>query len=109
MTSGRPCAGAWCLGQERFRRELLAQRGGQMGEHHYGPERAESAEDKAGCFVAEELGRAGWTEVGLPLRRKGDPVNLAVATRLRQETTVSLKWISQRLAMGAWTHLKRRL
>jgi len=99
----------WCLGEETFRQELLAQMGGQMGEHHYGSERAESVEDKAGRIVAEELGRAGWTEAELPLRPKGHPVKLATATRLRQETTVTLKWISQRLAMGAWTHLNRRL
>ena len=49
------------------------------------------------------------TEEELPARPKGDPVKLAVARRLRQETTVTLKWISQRLAMGAWTHLNRRL
>ena len=99
----------WCLGEETFRQELLAQMGGQMGEHHYGAERAESVEDKAGRIVAEELKRAGWTEAELPLRPKGDPVKLAAATRLRQETTVTLKWITQRLAMGAWTHLNRRL
>jgi REP element-mobilizing transposase RayT len=99
----------WCLGGETFRQELLAQVGGRMGEHHYGAERAESAEDKAGRIVVEELGRAGWTEAELPLRPKGDPVKLAVATRLRRETTVTLKWITQRLAMGAWTHLNRRL
>ena len=99
----------WCLGEETFRQELLAQMGGQMGEHHYGAERAESVEDKAGRIVAEELKRAGWTEAELPLRPKGDPVKLAVAARLRQETTVTLKWITQRLAMGAWTHLNRRL
>ena len=92
-----------------FRQELLAQMGGQMGDHHYGAERAESVEDKAGRIVAEELKRAGWTEAELPLRPKGDPVKLAVATRLRKETTVTLKWITQRLAMGAWTHLNRRL
>jgi hypothetical protein len=42
-------------------------------------------------------------------RPKADPVKLAVAKRLRQETTVRLKWISERLGMGAWTHLNRRL
>ena len=30
-------------------------------------------------------------------------------TRLRQETTMTLKWIAVRLGMGAWTHLNRRL
>ncbi len=99
----------WGLGEETFRQELLAQMSGQIGEPHYGVERADSVADKAGRIVAEELGRAGWTEAELTLRPKGDPVKLAVATRRRQETTGTLKGISQRLAMGAWTHLNRRL
>ena len=99
----------WCLGEDQFRRELLAQIGCQIGENHFGSERAESAEAKAARIVAEELGRAGWTEGELGLHPKGDPVKLAVARRLRRETTVTLKWISDRLAMGAWTHLNRLL
>ena len=42
-------------------------------------------------------------------RAKGDSVKLRIAARLRRETTMTLKWISQRLAMGAWTHLNKRL
>ena len=33
----------WCLGDEMFRQELLAQMTGKMGEHHYGQERQEGA------------------------------------------------------------------
>ncbi len=99
----------WCLGEESFRQELLAHLAGQVGEHHFGVERAESAEQKAVRIVEEELDRAGWTQAELSQRPKADPVKLAVAKRLRQETTVTLKWISERLAMGAWTHLNRRL
>ncbi len=99
----------WCLGEEAFRQELLAQMDGQMGEHHYGIERRESAEEKAACIVREELAKAGWTEAELGTRPKGDAVKVAVATRLRRETTVTLKWISERLGMGAWTHLNKRL
>ena len=32
-----------------------------------------------------------------------------LARRLRQETTLSLKWIAQRLQMGSWTHLSNLL
>jgi REP element-mobilizing transposase RayT len=99
----------WCLGEETFRQELLAQMDGRMGEHHYGIERTESAEQRAARIVSEELARAGWTEGELRQRPKGDPVKLAAAARLRQETTMTLKWISRRLEMGAWTHLNRRL
>ena len=97
----------WCLGEESFRQELLAQMEGRMGEHHYGLERSESSVAKAARVVREALAQAGWTEDELGSRPKGDPVK--VALRLRQETTVTLKWISARLQMGAWTHLNKRL
>ncbi len=99
----------WCLGEETFRQELLEQMDGQLGEHHYGRERMESAEEKAVRIVAEELAKVGWTEEQLRQRPKGDPVKMAAAVRLRRETTMTLKWISQRLAMGTWTHLNKRL
>jgi hypothetical protein len=44
----------------------------------------------------------------LKKRRKGDPKKVQIATRLRKETTVTLKWIAQRLHMGAWTHVSNR-
>ena len=50
--------------------------------------------------MAEELGRLGWQESGLATRRKSDPGKLAVAARLRQETTLSIKAIARRLHLG---------
>jgi len=38
-------------------------------------------------------------------RRKGDPEKVEIASQLRAGTTLTLKWIAQRLNMGAWTHL----
>jgi hypothetical protein len=38
-------------------------------------------------------------------RRKGDPEKQRIALRLRQETTMTLYWIAQRLLMGTKTHL----
>ena len=38
-------------------------------------------------------------------RRKGDPAKVELALRLRQETSVSLKWIANRLRMGSWTYV----
>jgi len=99
----------WCLGDGAFRRELLAQMEGRVGEHHYGEERQESAEHKAERVVKEGLGKAGWTEEELKTRRKSDPVKIRLAMRLREETTMTLKWIATRLQMGAWTHLNKRL
>ena len=42
------------------REELLGQMRGRMGEHHYGEERRESAEEKAQRVVREELRKSGW-------------------------------------------------
>jgi len=55
------------------------------------------------------LREARWRETDLALRRKGDPVKIALARRLRQETTMPLKWICERLAMGSWKAVSRRL
>ena len=41
----------------------------------------------------------------LQTRRKGDPQKVILARRLREETTMTLKWIAQRLQMGSWTYV----
>jgi REP element-mobilizing transposase RayT len=99
----------WCYGEEAFRRELLLQASRQLGEHHYGRERRESEEDKAERMVAAGLKEAGWRESDLACRRKGDPVKIGLAGRLRRETTLPLKWICGRLEMGSWKSVNRRL
>ena len=45
----------------------------------------------------------GWRKVGLAERLKGDPEKVRIAWRLRRESTMTLKWIAQRLKMGMWT------
>jgi REP element-mobilizing transposase RayT len=92
-----------------YLRELLRQASQQMGAHHYGEERRESAEDKAARLVAAGLKAAGWKESDLAMRRKGDPVKLDLARRLRRETTLPLKWICDRLEMGSWKSINQRL
>jgi len=42
-------------------------------------------------------------------RRKSDANKVALARRLRQETTVSLKCIAENLHMGTWTHVSNLL
>ena len=46
---------------------------------------------------------SGWDEDQLRARRKGHRSKVMLARRLRQETTMSLKWIAARLQMGTWT------
>jgi hypothetical protein len=71
--------------------------------------RRESAEAKAERIIREELGRLRWTESSLAERAKSDPAKLALAGRLRRETTVMLRWISQRLRAGTWKSLNAKL
>jgi len=95
----------WCLGEETFRQELLAQMSGRMGAEHYGVERAETAAALAERIIREELKRRRWQEAELEIRRKGDPAKVALAARLRTETTMTVGWIAGRLQMGTRSHL----
>jgi hypothetical protein len=99
----------WCLGNKAFRKELLTQIAEQAGNSHYGEELRESAEEKAQRMVGEEMKRLGWREEDLRTHRKGDPKKVKIARRLRKETTMTLKWIAERLMMGTWTHVTNRL
>ncbi len=51
--------------------------------------------------MAEELQRRRWDEVELRRQAKGDVQKLAMAVRLRTETAVTVKWIAERLRVGA--------
>jgi len=99
----------WCLGDETFRQELLAQAEGKFGANHDAGQRQESSGEKARRIVAEELRRLGWKQCGLEKRLKADPAKVRIARRLRGETTVTLKWIADRLRMGKWTYVSNNL
>ncbi len=71
--------------------------------------RRETAEVKAERIVAEELRRLGWTEADLARRHKSDPAKLALAARLRRETTLTVKAIAARLHLGTWKTARTRL
>jgi len=60
-------------------------------------------------FQEQELQRLGWPETDLRARPKGHGGKVQVARRLRQETTMSLKWIAGRLHMGSWTYVSNLL
>ncbi len=99
----------WRVGAENFLDRLLGKWEGKMGEHHGGRERLETEIEKARRLIASELARAGWSVEQLARERKGAAVKVAMARRLRQETTMPLKWIAAELHMGTWTHLNRLL
>jgi REP element-mobilizing transposase RayT len=58
------------------------------------------AQAKAGRIVAEELARLQSTENDLAAQQKSDPVKLALAARLRQETTLPVREIAERRHLG---------
>ena len=91
---------AWSIGGEAFRRECLERMEGKVGENHPGQTRLETAEAKADRIVTEELARLRWTYDDLVGRQKSHPMKLALAARLRQETTLSVKQIAERLHLG---------
>jgi REP element-mobilizing transposase RayT len=94
----------WFLGDQEFKAELLAQVR-ELKADHYGAELRESDAAHAEGVLKEQLQRRGWTEAELARRRKGDPEKVELAWQLRCRTTMTLKWIAQRLKMGAWTHV----
>lgn len=108
QTNWKAVERGWCLGDKEFKAELLAQMHGRRGDH-YGPELREADTLHAERLVREELRRRGWTEAELGRRRKGDPQKVQIAWRLRRQSTMTLKWIAQRLKMGAWTHVSNCL
>jgi putative transposase len=91
----------WFFGDAVLKSELLEQMHGGFGAHHDGEERWESAEEHAERVVGEELKRRGWQPEELERRRKGDANKVAIAHRLRTETTMSRNWIAARLRMGS--------
>jgi hypothetical protein len=72
-------------------------------------ELAESDEQKALRIVEQELRRRRWTREQLTQWRKGDKRKVRIALRLRRETTMTLEWMAEQLAMGTWANVARRL
>ena len=99
----------WCLGSEEFKKDLLERIEGRLGEHHSGELKRECADAKAERIIIEELRRLGWGEAELGRRAKSDPAKLAIAGRLRKETTLTLPQIASRLSMGSWKSLNAKL
>lgn len=81
----------------------------RKGAWHYGEELRESAEAKAELLVTEEMKKRRWKDGTLATRRKGDGEKVAMARRLRRETTMTLAWIAARLQMGTKTYLAHLL
>jgi putative transposase len=95
----------WALGSEDFREELLDAITARNDERVGGEELLESEQQRAERIVREELRKLGWTSQQLRTQPKSDPRKLQIAKRLRQETTMSWRWITARLHAGVWRYL----
>jgi hypothetical protein len=87
----------------------MAAAGERVGRGHYGAERRESGEARAQRMVRDGLRALGWTEKELASRPKGDKGKVKLPRRLRGETTMTLRWIADRLQMGSWTYVSNLL
>jgi REP element-mobilizing transposase RayT len=99
----------WCFGEEAFRKELLQQMADRRGAEHYGEDRLETEAERAERIIHEELKRRKWTDADLGKRAKGDRFKVKIAARLRGETVVTVKWITERLQMGTTGYVNNRL
>ena len=88
---------------------MLGLMDGKLGDNHSGELRRETAEQKANRIISEELLSLGWKESDLTTCNRSDRGKLAIAARLRSETTLPMKWIAARVhidtAKGAKTAL----
>jgi putative transposase len=94
----------WYVGGPEFRKELLARLKGKRGDY-FGKTMQESEEARAEAYARKALREAGLREKDLASLPKGAPQKLKVARRLRQETTMTIGWIADRLNMGTTGYL----
>lgn len=99
----------WCLGTARFKTGLLKRLNGKLAAPHAAGLKGESAEAKAERIIREELKRRRWSPRELSKRLKSDSAKLALAARLRRQTTVTIPWIAARLHAGTWKSLNANL
>jgi hypothetical protein len=105
----KPVPRGWWVGSEPFRADMFRYIEEQREKWHYGAELSESAEAKAERLIAEALRTGGVTEDRMASWRKGHPFKVRLAAKLRAESTVTVSWIAERLAMGTRGHLAHLL
>jgi REP element-mobilizing transposase RayT len=99
----------WCYGSPEFRAQMLELLEAGLGENHSPDQRRETAEAKAERIIGEVLRELGCTAEELRSRQKCDPQKVALAARLRRETTLTVKAIAARLNLGTTRNATARL
>ena len=106
--SGRRFDGVGVWGQRSSRPRCWSNWKAGWGSITLGNSR-ESAAATAERIIREDLKRLKWREVELLARPKSDPAKLAMAARLRRETTLPMPQIAARMHMGTWKSLNAKL
>jgi REP element-mobilizing transposase RayT len=91
----------WCVGSPQFRQALLERLHGELGPEHAGMIGRQANQAGAEGIIAAELGKLRWKEADLRQGAKVGPGKLALAARLRRETTLTIQQIADRLRMGS--------
>ena len=103
----------WYVGGQAFREKLedgLEESAkGRRRESHSGPAKAAHDEAAAERNLERALQALGWDAERLAESALGSPEKLALAWWLRRNTTVSLRWVSQRLGMGHYTRVTQAI
>lgn len=82
---------------------------GRQRESHSG--QAKDAHDEAAAerALGQALGALGLSDAELEQMPKSAPEKMVLAWWLRQRTTVPLRWVSERLAMGHFTRVSQAI
>ena len=103
----------WYIGGEGFVEKLQAQLEGVMKgrrrESHSGEAKAAHDEAAAERELKRALRVLGLKEEAVGRMPKGAPEKVALAWWLRRRTTVSLRWVSERLGMGHYTRVTQAI
>jgi hypothetical protein len=97
------------VGSPQFKQALLERLHGKLGPGHAGQIRQEAGGVRAEAIIAKELRRLGWKEGELSQRAKSDPGKVGLAAQLREETTLTIGQIAQRLHLGTRNTLSTNL
>jgi len=101
----------WYLGTREFGEDLEKQlrkaRSGRRKESHSGPARQAHDETAAEAMIVAGLRALKLDEIQLTNLPKGAPEKAGLAWLVRQRSTVSLRWVSQRLGMGDYSRVSQ--
>ena len=101
----------WYAGGESFGERLRQRIGrltaGRRRESHSGAAKREHGERRADELLRAGLMKLGLAETVLVQGRKVTAEKAALSGWLRQRTTVSLRWVSERLGMGHYSNAGR--